>query len=166
MLVTALNSTTETVDSLVRLAGGETLEGLLGGIVFLLEEVIISANRKETNVPSQPLKCPQLTIPPPKQPIESPIEHQIFPLYCPHHRSTGSKGVGFFSAYLKPSCRHPAALTYHEAAGLMKAASQGRRRMKGASEYFIVGESKTLLCFRGERRGELVNLGNCAKWMA
>lgn len=44
VLVTALNSATDTVDSLVGVLGGDSLEGLLGGIVLLLEKVIVSAS--------------------------------------------------------------------------------------------------------------------------
>lgn len=42
VLVTALDSASEAVDTLVGLAGGEALEGLLGDVVFLLEEIVVS----------------------------------------------------------------------------------------------------------------------------
>lgn len=42
MLVTALDSTSDTVDALVGLSVIEALEGLLGNVVLLLEEVVIS----------------------------------------------------------------------------------------------------------------------------
>jgi hypothetical protein len=42
MLVTALNSTSDAVDALIRLNVGETLKGLLGNFVLLLEEIIVS----------------------------------------------------------------------------------------------------------------------------
>jgi hypothetical protein len=42
VLVTALNSTSDTVDALVGLAVGEALEGSLGSLVLLLEEIIVS----------------------------------------------------------------------------------------------------------------------------
>jgi hypothetical protein len=42
VLVTALNSTSDAVNALVRLDIGETLEGLLGNLVLLLEKIIIS----------------------------------------------------------------------------------------------------------------------------
>ena len=48
MLVTALNSTADTVDALVGLLGGKTLEGLLGDGVLLLEKVIVSASIEST----------------------------------------------------------------------------------------------------------------------
>ena len=42
VLVTALNSTADSVDTFVGLGGRETLEGLLGNGVLLLEEIIES----------------------------------------------------------------------------------------------------------------------------
>lgn len=42
MLVTALDSTSDTVDALVGLAVREALEGSLGGLVLLLEEIVVS----------------------------------------------------------------------------------------------------------------------------
>jgi len=42
VLVTALNSTSDAVDALIRLNVGETLKGLLGNFVLLLEEIIVS----------------------------------------------------------------------------------------------------------------------------
>jgi hypothetical protein len=42
VLVTALNSTSDAVDALIRLDVGETLKGLLGNFVLLLEEIIVS----------------------------------------------------------------------------------------------------------------------------
>lgn len=44
MLVTALDGTADAVDALVGLLGGEALEGDLGGVVLLLEEVVIPAS--------------------------------------------------------------------------------------------------------------------------
>lgn len=48
VLVTALDSAAEAVDSLVGLSGGETLEGLLGDGVLLLEKVIVSVSIETT----------------------------------------------------------------------------------------------------------------------
>ena len=42
MLVTALDSTSDAVDSLVGLDVGKALEGGLGSLVLLLEEIIVS----------------------------------------------------------------------------------------------------------------------------
>lgn len=42
VLVAALDSTSDTVDALVGLAVVEALEGLLGNVVLLLEEIVIS----------------------------------------------------------------------------------------------------------------------------
>jgi hypothetical protein len=41
VLVTALDSTSDAVDALVRLAVGEALQGSLGGFVLLLEKIVV-----------------------------------------------------------------------------------------------------------------------------
>lgn len=45
---------------------------------------------------------------------------------------------------MRPIWRYPAVLTYQVAAGLKKRASHGRRRMKGASEYFILNREEAI----------------------
>lgn len=44
VLVTALNSTSDTVDALVGLDVGKALESSLGGLVLLFEEIIVSVS--------------------------------------------------------------------------------------------------------------------------
>lgn len=60
MLVTALDSTSDTVDALVGLAVVEALEGLLGNVVLLLEEVVISVSNQLKTAVSKRFSIPSI----------------------------------------------------------------------------------------------------------
>lgn len=50
MGVAALDGTTDAVDTLVGLLGGQTLQGDLDSFVLFLEEIVVSGGRGEHNV--------------------------------------------------------------------------------------------------------------------
>ena len=58
VLVAALDSTSDTVDALVGLAVVEALEGLLGNVVLLLEEVVISVSNQLKTAVSKRFSIP------------------------------------------------------------------------------------------------------------
>jgi hypothetical protein len=60
VLVAALDSTSDTVDALVGLAVVEALEGLLGNVVLLLEEVVISVSNQLKTAVSKRFSIPSI----------------------------------------------------------------------------------------------------------
>lgn len=129
MLVTALNSPSNSEDTVVGLGGRKTLEGLLGNGVLLLKEVIVSASIDNHRSAKNPLSY---------QPSHNPMHWSSIGRISRLRSAVRHRGGKKDIAYLRPILRQPAALTYQDAAGWTSLLSHGRARMKGASEYFMV----------------------------